>query len=235
MTIVTSCSGANQEEYFLQGNKYYQEHEFNCALDAYQKIEHKGAAALFNMGNCYFNTGDEQQAIAHWLQADHQGPWNIHKKVDQNCRVAFTKLGREYDTAVLHSFYYSFVRVMCIFPLLWWQLLFLCVWIFSIIGIVNAAFDRQWWRILFFLFLVCSITICFVIRYKSTSCAYALIIGKEAPIRTGPSDNYGIIANANSLDTMYIDGRQDNWLKVHNKVCTGWICKDNVSIIDKTL
>ncbi len=235
ITMFVLCAHANQEEFFLQGNKYYSEKAFECALDSYQKIEQKGPAVLFNMGNCYFGIGDEQQAIAHWLQADNQGPWNIHKKVDQNCTIAFKKLGKEYEASALHSIYNSFVRTLCIFPLLWWQLLFLCVWIFSIIAIVNATFNRQWGLIIFYLFFVCSITICFVIRYKSTSCTYVLVIGKDATVRTGPADNYGIIATANCLDTMSIVGRHENWLKVHNKVCTGWICAKDVAIIDSKL
>lgn len=226
---------ANQEEYFLQGNKYYQEHKFKEALDAYQKIEHEGPAVLFNRGNCYFNSGDECRAIASWLQADRQGSWNLHKKVDQNCELAYKKLGKEYSQNNRQVLWRWCIRALNVLPLLWWQLLFLCAWIFSIIGMVRSAFRRQWWRIAVLLIFVCGIMICFVIRYKSTACAYALITEKEAAMRTGPSDDYGMVATAQCLDEVDIIEKQADWLKVHNKVLSGWIRANNVAIIDDKL
>jgi len=232
MNLFAVCLYANQEEYFLQGNKYYKEHAFKEALEAYQKIENKGPAVLFNMGNCYFNLDDECQAIAQWLRADKQGSWDIHKKVDHNCGLAYKKMGKEYSKSVMYTGGCLFVRAVNVLPLLWWQLLFLCVWIFAIIGIVNAALRRRWWRIAGLLFLVCSIMICFVIRYKSTACEYALIIGKEVAVRTGPSDDYGIIATAQCLDEVDIIEKHEDWLKVRNKVLSGWIHVNNIAIID---
>jgi len=235
MIMFAICCLANKEERFLQGNKYYQEHAFERALEAYEKIENKGSAVLFNIGNCYFKLGNECQAIAYWLRADNKGPWAIHQKVDHNCDVAYKKVGKEYSQSNLQSLYCSFVRVLNFLPLLWWQLLFLCVWIFSIIAIVHAACDRQWWRVILLLFLVWSIMICFVIRYKSAACGYALVIEKDAAVRTGPSDNYGMVATANCLDKVDIDGRHDNWLKIHNKSFAGWIDTNKVTIIDNKL
>lgn len=232
LNLVAVCSYANQEEYFLQGNKYYQEHAFKEALEAYQKIEHKGPAVLFNMGNCYYKLSDEYKAIAYWLRADKQGAWNIHKKVDQNCELAYKKLGKEYSKSLVNVWARWLVRTMGILPLLWWQLLFLCLWIFAIISIVNSSARRRWWRVSCMCFLVCSIMICFVIRYKSSSSVYALIIEKDVAVRTGPSDDYGAVATAQCLDEVDIIEKHDDWLKVHDKILSGWIRANNVAIID---
>ena len=43
------------KESFLQANVVYAQEEFKQALYVYQRIDNKGAAVWFNMGNCWYH------------------------------------------------------------------------------------------------------------------------------------------------------------------------------------
>lgn len=71
--IAGRASGvASQEELFREGNRLYQQGDFEGALDSYLRIVDAGfesGALHYNVGNTYFKLGDLGRAILHYERA----------------------------------------------------------------------------------------------------------------------------------------------------------------------
>jgi hypothetical protein len=56
--VVIILNAQNDEEFFLRGNKHYEQKDYDNALCSYDMMNKKGRAVFYNMGNCYFYKDD---------------------------------------------------------------------------------------------------------------------------------------------------------------------------------
>ena len=71
LTTVSVAAHA-QEDFFLEGNRLYQESDFQGALEAYLRIEEAGFESgplYYNIGNSYFKLGELGSAILYYERA----------------------------------------------------------------------------------------------------------------------------------------------------------------------
>jgi tetratricopeptide (TPR) repeat protein len=72
LPLVLAMPVSGQEELALQGNRLYQENDFQGALDAYLRVFDSGLEAGdldYNIGNAYFKVGDLARAILFYERA----------------------------------------------------------------------------------------------------------------------------------------------------------------------
>jgi tetratricopeptide (TPR) repeat protein len=65
-------SAASQVEFYQEGNRLYQEGDFQAALSSYQRVIEAGLESgeiYYNVGNSYFKLGDLAQAILNYERA----------------------------------------------------------------------------------------------------------------------------------------------------------------------
>src|SRR5438876_682733 len=128
VTISFIAFAGNDEECFLRGNKLYESGNYDKALDAYQMIDSKGRAVLYNMGNCYYKKGDYSRALVFWSRAERRATAQEIAHIEQNKQHVFAKIGIHqadgWDDWLL-SFFFSLIPY---FSLLSLQLVFLMCW-----------------------------------------------------------------------------------------------------------
>src|SRR5581483_4954130 len=121
VTIFFNVACAQEQEFFLQANKAYEKNEFQEAYNLYNKIEKKGVATWYNMGNCAYKLGNYAQALACW-QCSQQGAKPAEfEAINANIAVVEEKLEIEKSQNFLQNIN-VFVNY---FSLLVWQILFL--------------------------------------------------------------------------------------------------------------
>ena len=65
-------SAASQVEFYQEGNRLYQEGDFQAALSSYQRVIETGLESgeiYYNVGNSYFKLGDLARAILNYERA----------------------------------------------------------------------------------------------------------------------------------------------------------------------
>ncbi len=75
---------------FSKANEYYSAKSYDSALTVYQSIERTGVESAelnFNIGNCYFKSGDIGRAVVYYLRAKRLSPSDD----DINANLAFAK------------------------------------------------------------------------------------------------------------------------------------------------
>lgn len=75
---------------FVRANEYYSAKSYDSALAVYQAIERTGVESAelnFNIGNCYFKSGDIGRAVVYYLRAKRLNPSDD----DINANLSFAK------------------------------------------------------------------------------------------------------------------------------------------------
>lgn len=70
--IPSASAAAPQEDFFLEGNRLYQEGNYRGALESYRRIEEAGFASgplFYNMGNAHFKLAELGPAILYYERA----------------------------------------------------------------------------------------------------------------------------------------------------------------------
>ena len=126
----------NDEELFLSGNKLYGQGQYDKALASYDTITKKGRAVLYNMGNCYYYTGNYAQACVYWARAECGATGQEIRRIAACRQRALQKVGkhhtlslREHLDYIVHAMVpYASLLFMQLFFLIWWYIGIYCVY-----------------------------------------------------------------------------------------------------------
>ena len=92
---VTTANTQNDEEFFLRGNKFYEQKDYDNALSSYDMMSKKGRAVFYNMGNCYFHKDDYAQALVYWSRAENGATRQEHSAIERNKRRVLEIMGKD--------------------------------------------------------------------------------------------------------------------------------------------
>lgn len=69
---LTALAAEDVRPFFYQANQYYEEGQYQQAIESYEAILRKGQASgnvFFNLGNAYYRAGQKGQALVNYLRA----------------------------------------------------------------------------------------------------------------------------------------------------------------------
>jgi len=78
--LLHPLAGLAQEEIAIQGNQYYQDGDYDAAIEAYEAVLGAGFESgdlYYNVGNAYFKSGDLGRSILSWERALVRMPGNL--------------------------------------------------------------------------------------------------------------------------------------------------------------
>jgi tetratricopeptide (TPR) repeat protein len=240
--ILSKISFASEaEDLIKKGNEFYQEKQYNKAIDVYQQVIHlgyEGTSLYYNLGNAYYRSGKLGFSILYYEKALKLSPGD--DDVIHNITIANTKTLDKIDT--LPKFF--------IFQ--WWEG-FLAL--FSLTGWIHTTY-------LFYLFLLGSICLYFfskkpsLQRYSFFSglisvlllilAAIPLIINlnRELNIKSGiivePSATVKLAPDQTSSDAFIVHeglkvrelDQVENWIKIKlQDGKEGWIPQSEIGTI----
>ncbi len=216
----------NGQETFLQGNNAYQENDYEKALNLYSKIEKRGSAVWYNMGNCHYHLGHEADAIACWKRSQKGGSASLC--TDSACNIdAVLQESEQNKTSFVHklSFAWNAGSVFMI------QLIFLLVWMVFCCALYLSKRGKKY-KVATFVFgvLILPLGANLVHRYIHRNDGYA-IVHTEAQLYAGPNEQYHVVGTVGSKEQLVVYTKNDNWYKVASGKQNGWINARSVVVI----
>jgi tetratricopeptide (TPR) repeat protein len=221
----------NDEEFFLRGNKYYATQEYDSALQAYNMIEKKGHAVLYNMGNCSFKKEDYPQALVYWSRAQAGANKHEYNLIQYNKELALRKLGKQKEQswqsrmivfAQAQSLYLSLLFLQILFLVFWW--VFILVMRKKQTGSAKVAQS-----------IVCCCLAVFAtllsMHYVHENAYSAIIVKKEAKLFAGPDKNFAVLSPVAYADGVAVKETREGWHKIQYADKIGWVEADVIQII----
>src|SRR5579885_276405 len=207
---VVALRGSSDQELFLRGNQFYEQKEYAQAFETYQKINKKGNAVWFNLGNCAFHLENYAHAFAYWKRARHYASVQELDAIAFNINVLETKLGKETHVSKLtqiierFSAYFSLGQAQFLFLLSWFLLFLLCI-------VYN---QRKRYGILVPLSLLSVIMGgLVVVKYNTAMHHYGIVLNDKVTLYAGPND------------------QKEQWCKIEHQHMVGWVPADKLMLV----
>lgn len=230
LCILPTISVSNSEEFFLRGNKYYEEKNYKKAFQAYTMIDKKGRAVLYNMGNCLFNQEDYIGALAYWSRAEMGARGQQCSDILHNKELALKKLGKQKEQSWWQK---NSESIKIKLPYVSWLflqiLLLLCWWIlFWVVRKKQKRFRKSAQGILCFCIMIVAIVLS---RYLEQQENLGIVIKKDAHIFAGPNKNFHVLSPIEYANYVHIKEAREGWYKIECAQMIGWIEDDVIQVI----
>lgn len=220
----------NDEELFLSGNKLYEQGQYDKALASYDAITKKGRAVLYNMGNCYYHTGNCAQANVYWGRAEHGASGQEVKQIAQCRQHILQKCNKPHKASLIEQLHY-YVRTMVPYvPLFFMQIIFLLLWCLLVCFIYHKGRSHKLITVLLFMCVLMLSTILFV-RVKKQCTPWGVIIKEKTAMFVGPNDAFHVKGSLGIPDYVEIQEEHEGWYKVRYCDTIGWIKAESVQRI----
>ncbi len=235
--MISSVFSIGMNSKFASGNKYYDNGEYQKALEVYLKIaeEISNWKLFYNIGNSYFKSGDLVRAKINYLKAERLKPFD--KSIEQNLRITDELLGDraglpepDFITKTLMRFE-SFITINVLSVLLLGALIIFSFFTFKLIR-EGRSKGLIYGILISFIFLI-FISVYHIHRVSNFhNNKHAVIIVPDSNLRSGPGrENTILFEISPGVKIRVIDVHRD-WVQVtaSNEIA-GWIEKKNIERI----
>ena len=244
VSIFVLFAGAESEsqdvlDLFQQANQYYEQGEFQKAIESYQNIIQGGffnSEVYYNLGNAYFRKGELGNAILNYRRAERLDPRDQDIKANIEYVKLYTLDKIEFESANIFSTILK--SILNSATLDEWTLLVSGIYFLGmILGIVLVFLDRLLRPLLTILIIL------IIVLILSGSLLYAkirtdalvdrgVVIAEETSVRSGPGEDYTLQFTAHEGLEFEIKDQQEGWcLIVLPNGVMGWLEKQTIEKI----
>ena len=224
------CAG-NDEEFFLRGNKYYAQKEYDNAFQAYDMISKKGRAVFYNMGNCLFYMQDYSRALVYWSRAEIGATSAEYQRIVRNKEQALKKIGTHKELSLWEKGVRFADGVLPYISLFLLQLFFLiCWWGFIFMVRTKRAGSK---KIILSCLCCCLAVFGFMLRVCSLRNApnQAFVVKKQATLFAGPDKSFHALSPVAYAENVTVKQAREGWYKIQYTDMIGWVEADVIQII----
>lgn len=209
---------------FIQANQNYAEQHYQKALELYQMIEHKGAAAWHNMGNCACRLKQPVEALVYWRKAQRGCDFSHYEELQKNIDGIYGQMGKQSPRSTGRKFV---DKVVGRFSALWYQVAFLLFWALLL---VLLWWKKRYRKGVFFLVLPITMLLGAIVieKYRSHNMTCALVVQPSAPLFAGPDAHYQQVGAIALADEVHVVDARGDWCKVEAGGLAGWILADTI-------
>jgi len=241
--LITNLSfSQNSENYFKAGNDFYNNGQFENALDSYFKVlneNYHSAELYFNIGNTYYKLDSTAHSIFYFEKAKKMSPMDRdilnnlgyaeNMKIDLIEKLPKSQI--ENFQIYLFNIFSSNQLGYIILLLLW----FFCISFSLYYFIRNSRLKKMLFLISSLFFLLIAIT--FIIGTQKSiydsSLTEAIIFEKQISVNDEPNDRSEILFNLHEGTKVNILEKLENWLKIKlENGAEGWIKSKGIKQID---
>jgi tetratricopeptide (TPR) repeat protein len=237
--LITSAAAMDPEQYFEQGNTYFEAKQYDSAIIAYQQITDLGLASApvyFNLGNAYFRNGDLGHAILNYLRAQRLAPADEDIAANLDFAQRFTSVQMEgVELNPVSSLFESIVAPYRLDTLAWVSSFFFILTVLFLIMrygfVVHGSIFRV--GITVSIVLLVSASILTTVKYRHDYLTqWAVIVAEECVVRTGPSDlSDKELDAAPGLQIQILAESGDYYNVLFENKRRGWIKKSLVAVV----
>ena len=208
---IVSTSAAAQET-FLQGNKFFENQQYEKAINSYSQIKNKGFGAYFNLGNAQFKSGNYIDALVAFKRAQKLASYKDYDLINQNLNLTREKLNLQPNSNYIQKFLKLFSWLFLQFIIL---LLLYLIFLLFYIRLLRVPFF-----ILTLLFLFFGIIYYLKFKYEANN---EIIILDFVELKLGPSDNFHALHKLQKGDEAKMIQEKEDWLLINHGKKNGWI------------
>ncbi len=242
MSATCETGAAAQASFFDEGNRLYQQGEYEGALENYLRIVDAGlesGALYFNIGNVYFKLGDLGHAILYYERSQRLLPRDAD--VRANLELARSLIADEITPLPRFWLFRVVSWWVHLLPTSLLTVLVGAAYVAAMGGVVLAilrrgAIQADWGRWLAVGGSVIAVILGINLAVQELGLGRpeeAVVMVEEVPVRSAPSDDAALIVFAIHEGTkVRIDRRAEEWLEVvleDGKV--GWVRAEMVDVI----
>ena len=241
--LITNLSfSQNSENYFKAGNDFYNNGQFENALDSYLKVlnqNYHSAELYFNIGNTYYKLDSIAHSIFYFEKAKKMSPMDRdilnnlgyaeNMKIDLIEKLPKSQI--ENFQIYLFNIFSSNQLGYIILLLLW----FFCI-LFSLYYFIrNSRLKKILFLIssLFFLLIATTFIIGIQKSIYDSSLTEAIVFEKQISVNDEPNDRSEVLFNLHEGTKVNILEKLENWLKIKlENGAEGWIKSKGIKQID---
>ena len=229
--ISFSLSAGNDEELFLLGSKYYEQHDYDNALQSYSMMSNKGRAVLYNMGNCFCHKQEYAQALVYWLRSERGATLHESDLIAHNKQYVLKKIGKNNDDSFVQRIKKILNFIAFSFSLFFLQIFFLICWfLFLYLAVKRKNFTAKVGFLLLFVFAMNN-AVLLSIRYRKNFVLDGIVVKKNSVLFTGPDKAFHCLSQVPYADRVAIKEVRQGWYKIQYADIIGWVEADVIEII----
>lgn len=236
---VLPASGGEPDSLFNAGNDYYKNKDYGRALECYLLLieqDHYSAPLYFNIGNCYFKTGQLGYSILYFLKAQRLAPDDD----EINTNLAFT---RQFMPAQLEGVRINpvndildvIVKPFTLNKMAWISALIFVIFILFLAALIHFRLAGTIYRTIIYFLIILIIFSAGLTTYKYRTdfiTVKGVIVSNEADIYSAPDSGSDIEFTGGFGLVMEIEKEADDYyLVLFENKRKGWIRKAHVGII----
>jgi len=237
--LLGQAAGGTTTDDFNRGNQFYADRAFDSALVAYQAVEQTGvesAELFFNIGNCYFKSGDLGRAVLYFLRAKRLNPSDDDINANLAFTRGFTRIQMEgVQLNPVYSLVESTLDPVSLNTIAW---IASCLFIlFVLLLTVRYGFGRAGSEVrialgvLSVLLAVAVFATTFKYRHDFVA-RRAVVVAEDSPVLSGPTPQAQTeLHGAPGLIVEIVGVSGDYYNVLFENKRRGWILKDQVSVV----
>ena len=221
MSNLFSVYSRDVQETVLRAHKLYEDNQFEKALELYDSVEKKGPATWYNLGNCHFKLENHLDALICWRRAERDATWSEFPALYHNMNEVQKKLGIE--RSFRDSFARSIRRILALFSLFGWQIMFLLVWTLLLVLLGYLARTQRYMVLsVLSLLLVISVSALYV-KYDFVNARSGIVTDKTLVVYAGPDKGFHELGSLCKTNEVTILEENNEWVKIQDTHLVGWI------------
>ncbi len=229
------------EEMMKKANEYYQQNNFDKAIEIYKQVEqqgYEGTSLFYNLGNAFYRKGNLGYAILYYEKARRISPGD--EDVQHNLNLANSKTIDKIEPMPRFFLFQWWEGLLAFFSVSGWAWFSYIIYILLLFSVAGYFFFRksQFQRYSFFAGLVTLVLL--VISVALVSVKYKREVNIENAIVLQPVVTAKLAPDIDSNDAFVIheglkvrvEDKVDNWLKIKlrdGKV--GWLSQKDLGTI----
>lgn len=228
---------ASPADDFAKGNQFFQNKQYQQAIDSYRLVLSAGqesANLYFNLGNAYFKKGDLGYAILYYLKARRLAPGDddIRSNLDFAKRMTSVQLEGVALNPV-NTLLKSLVAPYQLRTMAWYSSLFFVLFVLLLIIRFGLGRMFSWLKPATVVVVVLLVAVAFLTTFKYREeflTRTAVIVAAQSEVRTGPTDQSDIeLHGEQGLVVEILSESNDYYNVLFENQRRGWIKRDLVA------
>ncbi len=234
-----SAAGQEWREEFAQGNKFYEDRDYESAIRMYRAVLDQGvesAEVHFNLGNAYFKAGDLGRAVLSYLRAQRLDPADDDIRANLDFARRFSSVQMEgVRLNPIDAFMESLVGPFRLSLLAWTSSALFMLFLIAVTLRWAFLMSTTWVRSLLVVSLILLVATGSLTTYKYRHdylTRRAVVIAEDSPVYTGPSEKSDLeMQGAPGLVVEIIDETDSHFEVLFENKRRGWIARDLVAVV----
>ena len=231
----------NEEKIFQQGNEYFQQRQYEQAIESYRKLinsGYEGTALFYNLGNAYYREGKIGYAILYYEKALKLSPGD--EDIKHNLAIANLKTIDKLESLPKFFLFEWWEGLLALFTASGWTIISYIFYLLLILSIAFYFYVRNTFQqkvVLIsgfagFILLILSSTLLVIKLNKELNIKNGVVVENTVNVKLSPDSGSNDAFIIHEGLKVKLEDKVDKWIKIRledGKV--GWIQESNAKVI----